>query len=192
MRHARILVAAALLTLFATSVSANEYVDAIMKHAESIKSWLSDDAIQSTLQASNDKYAGEHTRSLMVLGKKWKKELDKDSQPIISAVMGNALSAFLKKKKEESQGLYAEIVVMNDNGLSAGQSDLTEDYWYGQKDIWKKTFRKGTKSILIGEVEKDESSQKPQTRLSLPIPHSNGKYNVGAVSILLNVELLAK
>ena len=192
MRHAQILVAAALLTLFAIPVGANEYADAITKHADSIKSWLSDDAIQSTLQTSNDKYAGEHRRSLLVLGKKWKKELEKDSQPIITAVVGNALSAFLKKKKEESQGLYAEIVVMNEQGLSAGQSDLTEDYWYGQKDIWTKTFRKGTKSILIGEVEKDESSQKPQSRLSLPVPHSSGKYNVGAISIRLNVEMLPK
>ena len=192
MRHAKILVAAALLTLLALPAGANEYADAITKHAESIKSWLSDDAIQSTLQVQNDKYSGEHKRSLLVLGKKWKKELDKDSQPIISAVMGNDLSAFLKKKKEESQGLYAEIVVMNERGLSAGQSDVTEDYWYGQQDIWTKTFRKGTKSILIGEVEKDESSQKPQSRLSLPVPHSSGKYNVGAITFLLNVEMLAK
>jgi hypothetical protein len=192
MRHAQILVAAALLTLFALPVGANEYADAITKHAESIKSWLSDDAIQSTLQVQNDKYSGEHKRSLLVLGRKWKKELDKDSQPIISAVMSNDLSAFLKKKKEESQGLYAEIVVMNERGLSAGQSDVTEDYWYGQQDIWTKTFRKGTKSILIGEVEKDESSQKPQSRLSLPVPHSSGKYNVGAITFLLNVEMLAK
>ena len=63
---------------------------------------------------------------------------------------------------------------------------------YGQQDLWTKTFRKGTKSILIGEVEMDESSQKPQSRLSLPVPHSGGKYNVGAITFLLNVEMLAK
>ena len=192
MRPAQFFVAAALLAFFTVPATANEYADAITKHADSIKSWLSDEAIQSTLQASNDKYAGEHKRSLLVLGRKWKKELDKDSQPIISAVMGNDLSAFLKKKKEQSQGLYAEIVVMNERGLSAGQSDVTEDYWYGQNDIWTKTFRKGTKSILIGEVQKDESSQKTQSRLSLPVPHSSGKYNVGAITIRLNVEMLAK
>jgi len=192
MRHAQILIAAVLVAFFVNPVSANEYADAIKKHAETVKSWLSDDLIQTTLQTSNDKYSGEHKRSLMMLDRKWKKEQDKDSQPIVSAVMGNVLSAYLKKKKEESQGLYAEIIVLNERGLSAGQSNVTEDYWYGRKDVWKETFRKGTKSILIGEVEKDESSQKPQSRLSLPVPHPGGKYNVGSISIRLNVEMLPK
>ena len=192
MRPARILVAATLLAAFAMPVAANEYADAIKKHAESVKSWLSDDTIQSSLQAQNDKNAGEHRRSLLVLDRKWKKELKKESQPIISEVMGNDLSAYLKKKKEESQGLYAGIIVIDERGLSAGLSDVTEDYWYGQKDIWTKTYRKGPKSIHIGEVEKDESSQKLQSQLSLPVPHTSGKYNVGAISIRLNVEMLAK
>ena len=192
MRLVQYLTAAILLVAVAAPAGANEYADAIKKHAETVKSWLSDDTIQSTLQASNDKNAGLIRRSMLVLDKKWKKELKKDSKPIISEVMGNDLSAYLKKKKEQSQGLYAEIIVMDERGISAGMSDLTEDYWYGQKDIWKMTYRKGPTAILIGEVEKDESSQKLQSRLSLPVPHTSGKYNVGAITIRLNVEMLAK
>tara|TARA_A100001037_G_scaffold231931_1_gene210285 strand:+ start:7464 stop:8042 length:579 start_codon:yes stop_codon:yes gene_type:complete len=192
MRLTQILMSAALFAILAFPAAANEYADAITKHAESVKSWLSDDAVQGTWKAQNDEYAGEHDRSLFVLDKKWKKEFKNEPDPIISAVMDNDLSAFLKQKKEGSQGIYAEIIVLNERGLGAGMSDVTEDYRYGRDDIWTLTFRKGTKSILIGDVEKDDSSGNLQSRLSLPVPHASGKYNVGSISIRLNVEKLAK
>ena len=192
MRFTQYLAVAVWLTICASPAAANEYAHAIKAHAETVKAWLTADIIQSALKVQNDKHAGEHTRSLMVMDRQWKKELERESQPIISEVMGNSLSAFLKKKKEESQGLYTKIIVIDERGISAGLSDVTEDYWHGRKDIWEKTYRKGPKSILVSDLEKDDSSGKLQSRLSLPIPHSSGKYNIGAISIRLNVEMLEK
>ena len=67
MRFAPFLAAAVCLAAAASPAAANEYADAIAAHAETVRAWLAADIIHATLKAQNDKHAGEHTRSLMMM-----------------------------------------------------------------------------------------------------------------------------
>ena len=107
---------------------------------------------------------------------------------MIDEVLSNALSGFLKNQQAASNGLYTEIFVMDNKGLNVGQSDITSDYWQGDEAKWKKTYLAGTDAVHIGKVKKDESTQKFQSQLSLPIVVA-GK-NIGAITIGVNFDEL--
>ena len=83
--------------------------------------------------------------------------------------MKNELSAFLAKKKEETQDVVTEMFVMDDKGLDVGQSDVTSDYWQGDEAKWQKTFLVGPDAIFFDKIEKDESTQALQMQVSVSI-----------------------
>ena len=100
------------------------------------------------------------------------------------------MSQFLGEFKNERRGMYTEIFVMDGKGLNAGQSDVTSDYWQGDEDKWQKTYNAGAGSVLIDEVEFDESTQTFQSQVSLPVVDSGSGEVVGAVTVGVNVDLL--
>ena len=107
---------------------------------------------------------------------------------MIDKVLGNELSKFLKTVKEQSNGLYTEIFVMDNKGLNVGQSDTTSDYWQGDEAKWKKTYMVGPKAIHVGKVKEDESTQMLQAQTSIAIVDPKTKAVIGAVTIGVNVE----
>ena len=97
---------------------------------------------------------------------------------------------YLKKVEADSQGLITEIFVMDDKGLNVGQSDVTSDYWQGDEAKWQKTYQVGPDAIHISDVEQDESTQRFQSQLSLPVVDPDTKKPIGAVTIGIDVENL--
>ena len=106
------------------------------------------------------------------------------------AVLGNELSAYLKKVKAESEGLYTEIFVMDNKGLNVGQSDVTSDYWQGDEAKWQKTYSVGPNTIHVGKVSTDESSQALKSQLSMTISDPATGKAIGAITVGVNVEML--
>lgn len=175
------------------AAAANEFKPGITRHAESqVKSWLKDPAVVNAIKAQNKKHAGLSQSEIDSLDKQWRREAGASRQPLIGAVLSNGLSKFLKKKKAGSQGLYTEIFVMDNKGLNVGQSDVTSDYWQGDEAKWRKTYQVGAKSIHIGGVKKDESTQMFQSQLSLPVVDPDNNQVIGAITIGVNVELLSQ
>ena len=174
---------------FATTAFADEHVGPITKHADAkVKAWISDSVIIDAVKAQNAKNASLSQADIDTLDKQWRAETGAGSKPMIDAVLANALSDFLKEQKAASNGLYTEIFVMDNKGLNVGQSDITSDYWQGDEAKWKKTFLAGTNAVHVGKVKKDESTQKFQSQLSLPIVVA-GK-NIGAITIGVNIDEL--
>ena len=77
---------------------------------------------------------------------------------------------------------------MDNKGLNVGQSDVTSDYWQGDEAKWQKTFSVGPTAVFVDKVEKDESTQKFQTQVSISIV--DGGAAIGAVTVGLDVEML--
>jgi hypothetical protein len=170
---------------------ANEYSGAITKLADTdIKSWISSPEIINAVKAQNQKNSDLTAADINKMDKEWTAEVTQKEKPLIDKVLNNSLSAFLRKKLDDSNGLYTEIFVMDDKGLNVGQSNITSDYWQGDEAKWQQTYAKGPGSINISEVDEDESTQTYQSQLSLPIVDPDTGKAIGAITIGINVNAL--
>jgi len=155
-----------------------------------VRSLASDPRVVAAVRMQNQQNAGLGQADIDRLDKQWRAETAAGNRPLIDKVLANELSQFLGEFKNERRGMYTEIFVMDGKGLNAGQSDVTSDYWQGDEDKWQKTYNAGAGSVLIDEVEFDESTQTFQSQVSLPVVDSGSGEVVGAVTVGVNVDLL--
>jgi len=155
-----------------------------------VPAWLNNPLVVNAIKAQNAKNAAMTQADVDKLDKQWMAETKASDKPLINGVLGNELSKYLKKVEDDSKGLITEIFVMDDKGLNVGQSDVTSDYWQGDEAKWQKTFKVGADAIHISDVSQDESTQKFQSQLSLPVVDPDTKKPIGAVTIGIDVENL--
>ena len=159
--------AIALTALVAGPASAEGEHIAPMKQLASTKvaGWASNPAVIAAINAQNAKHASLSQDDIVKLDNTWRAEVKSSGGTMTKTVLDNELSTYLKKVKAESQGLYTEIFVMDNKGLNVGQSDVTSDYWQGDEAKWQKTYSLGPKTVHVGKVSTDESSQALQSQL---------------------------
>lgn len=155
-----------------------------------VPAWLNNPIVIKAVKAQDAKNASLTQADIDKLDKQWRAEVSASNRPLIDTVLGNELSAYLKKVEADSQGLITEIFVMDDKGLNVGQSEVTSDYWQGDEAKWQKTFKVGPNAMHISDVEQDESTQRFQSQLSLPVVDPETKKPIGAVTIGIDVESL--
>lgn len=173
------------------SALANEYADALNKLAAGpIKEWAHSEQVIAAIKEQNKKTEKLNQSKIDDMDKKWRAETDATARPMIEAVLGNALSGYLKSVKNDAAGLYTEIFVMDMKGLNVGQSDVTSDYWQGDEGKFQKTYGQGPGSILVDDVEFDDSSQTYQSQVSIAIVDPASNAVIGAVTVGVNVEEL--
>jgi hypothetical protein len=174
-----------------TAATANDFAPQITKLMnEQIKPWLSDPAVVDAVKAQNAKTSGLSDADIDKLDKQWRAEAKAGGGPLVNEVMGNALSAFLKGKKDGSGGVYSEIFVMDAKGLNVGASDVTSDYMQGDEGKWQKTYPVGPDAMFIDDVEFDESSKTFQSQVSGTVVDPATGQPIGAITIGINVEKL--
>jgi len=179
----------AALTINNTAWADMEIEAAAMAFAErSLSSWVASPVVISAIKAQNEKHASLTQSDIDKLDKQWRAESASSGGPMISDVVGNSLSDFLRKKKDNEQGLVTEIFVMDDKGLNVGQSDVTSDFWQGDEAKWQKTYSAAPKTVFIDEVELDESTQSFQSQISIAITDPDTGKNIGAVTIGVDAE----
>lgn len=193
MRIMKFALIAALPLMLATGANANEFEPQLRDLAKNkIQSWLSNPSVVEAIKAQNKEHDGLSETRIVALDKKWRAETNASSRPMIDGILSNPLSAFLKSKKDGSEGLYTEIFVMDNKGLNVGQSDITSDYWQGDEAKWKKTYTVGADALHIGKVKEDESTQTFQSQVSLPIVDPKDGSVIGAITVGVNVEMLGQ
>ena len=179
-------------SLFLLTASNLAFADQTAALAELGKStfpdWLNNSTVIAQVKAQNSRHASLSQDEIIALDKQWRAETSASSQPLISGVLGNELSAYLAEVKENSAGVYTEIFVMDNKGVNVGQSDVTSDYWQGDEAKWQKTYQMGADSIHVGEIELDESSQQFQSQVSMPVVDAGQV--IGAVTVGINVDAL--
>ncbi len=152
--------------------------------------WLSNTLLVEQVKAQNAKTSHLSEPEIIALDKQWRAETSANNQPLIQDVLNNALSLYLTEIKEQSQGLYTEIFVMDAMGLNVGQSDVTSDYWQGDEAKWRETYLQGPKAVHIGDIEMDESTQQFQAQVSVPVIDPGTGTVIGAVTVGVNVDAL--
>jgi hypothetical protein len=184
--------AAALAAVLISGVSAPALADGheakINAYIESnIRGWLSSAEIIAAVDQQNLDNYGITPDEIERLDQRWRKEKTRGGGSLISSVMGNQFSAFLRGIKAASGGVITEIFVMDNVGLNVGQTDGTGDFMQGDEDKWQKTYPVSAKAVFIDAVEEDGGVNISQT--SLTVARSNGA-RLGAVTIGINVDAL--
>lgn len=179
----------ALTMTFAMPAAANDFEPQIKEFFNStVKAWLADPALIAAIKAQNAETSGFDAAKIDTLDKQWRAEAKAGGGDLVNKVAGNALSAWLKAKKEEAGGKIAEVFVMDAKGLNVGMSDTTSDYMQGDEGKHQKTFGAGADAVFIDDVEFDESSGAFQSQLSTTV--SDGGTPIGAITVGVNVEKL--
>lgn len=179
------------LTAFYAVANANEFEPALKELASSqILAAVNDPAIVAAIRAQNEKTSALGASDIDTLDKTWRAEVGTGSTPTMDPVLTGAVSDMLRVLRDDSQGVYTEIFVMDAVGLNVAASDATSDYWQGDEAKWQQTYKVGPDAVHISEVEMDESTQSYQAQVSVPIVDPDTGKPIGAATFGVNVEML--
>ncbi len=182
-----ILAAAGLVAGAGAAVAEGDYDGPLTDLANgTIHGWVTDPAVLDAVRAQNAAHHALTEADILALDAAWREQVITGGA-LIDGILGNALSAHLRRIKDQGAGHYTEIFVTDAHGLNVGQSSITSDYWQGDEDKWQVPQR--TSGIHIGDIEFDESAQTYQSQVSVPIL-DDGTF-IGAITVGVDIQMLA-
>lgn len=150
-----------------------------------ILEWINDSVIVEAIIEANESNQSRTEEEIIAQDNKWR---DGDTK-FQEMYLNSAVSDFLREKQSDSNGVYAEIFIMDFQGCNVGLSDLTSDFWQGDEAKFKNSFNDGAGAIFIDEIEFDESTETYVVQVSLPIVDTNNKV-IGAITIGVDMSTL--
>jgi len=157
---------------------------------EDMRLWIETDIVRISIGAQNDRLQKLPQDQIDALDTQWRAERESDDKPLIAATLSNPLSVYLVRLQGKSLGLYAEIFVMDQNGLNVGQSSITGDFWQGDEAKFQKTYDVSGDALFIDEPEWDDDSKIWRGQVSFTLT-DEGK-SVGAVTMEVNLTELER
>lgn len=162
--------------------------DALLKD---IRAWLKNDIVTVSIEAQNKRLSKMTQAEIDTVDQQWVKERESEDKPLIAATLSNPLSVYLNRIQGRSLGLYAEIFVMDQNGLNVGQSSVTGDFWQGDEAKFQKTFDVAPDALFIDEAEFDDEMKVWRGQVNFTVTDTAGK-PIGAATVELNLTELAR
>ncbi|MEM5474043.1 hypothetical protein WNZ14_20130 [Hoeflea sp. AS60] len=157
---------------------------------EDMREWIETDIVRISVGAQNARLAKQTQDQIDALDKQWVAERESDDKPLIAATLSNPLSVYLARLQGKSLGLYAEIFVMDQNGLNVGQSSITGDYWQGDEAKFQKTYDVSGDALFIDDPEWDEDNKIWRGQVSFTLTDAEKK--IGAVTMEVNLTELQR
>lgn len=182
-------VAVSLIPAFASAQADSEIESAARQYlSEHAQSWVADPIVIAAVIKQNLVNADLSQTDIDQLDQTWRTQAKVGSGSLIDRVLSNELSTYLKTVQSDSNGLITEVFVMDNKGLNVGQSNVTSDFWQGDEGKWQKSYLQGPTALFVDDVELDDSSQRFQVQVSVPVVDpANGKA-IGAVTIGIDAE----
>jgi len=157
---------------------------------EDMREWIETDIVRISIGAQNARLQKLPQDQIDALDTQWREERESDDKPLIAATLSNPLSVYLTRLQGKSLGLYAEIFVMDQNGLNVGQSSITGDFWQGDEAKFQKTYDVSGDALFVDEPEWDEDNKIWRGQVSFTLT-DEGK-SIGAVTMEVNLTELAR
>jgi len=159
---------------------------------QQIGTWLKTDIVRLSINAQNQRLGALTEAQILELDKQWRAERKAADKPLIAATLSNPLSVYLARMQGRSLGLFAEIFIMDRNGLNVGQSSITSDFWQGDEAKFLKTFPKGADAVFIDEPEWDKDFKVWRAQINMTITDADDKTPIGAATVEINLTELAR
>ncbi|HUG61485.1 MAG TPA: hypothetical protein VMP03_06550 [Methylomirabilota bacterium] len=156
-----------------------------------MRSVLDNEVVAISVAAQNVRYAGVDEAKILRLDEEWVAERGADDKPLIAATLSSPLSTYLVRTQARALGLYAEIFVMDRNGLNVGQSSITSDFWQGDEAKFQKSFGVGPTAVFIDDPEWDEDNRIWRAQVSMTIVDATA-VPVGSATFEVNLNELQR
>jgi C4-dicarboxylate-specific signal transduction histidine kinase len=153
-----------------------------------MRPWAEKSIVINAIQKQNKKFNDLTQHEAENLNNNWHKDIKTPDRTFIKSVLANKLSQYLKFILDRSKGLYTYIVVTDKNGLSAGQTASTPDYWYGTNEAWRNTFGKQSHGVYVSQVDFSNITQMFQSDIAFTI--TQGDEIIGSIIVGVDVERL--
>lgn len=157
---------------------------------EEMREWIETDIVRISIGAQNERLQKLPQEQIDALDAQWRAERESDDKPLIAATLSNPLSVYLTRLQGKSLGLYAEIFVMDHNGLNVGQSSITGDFWQGDEAKFQKTYDVSGDALFIDEPEWDDENKIWRGQVSFTI--TDNDESIGAVTMEVNLTELQR
>ncbi len=158
---------------------------------EEMRQFIGAEIVQVSVEAQNKRLTAMAQDKIDALDNQWKAEREAADKPLIAATLSNPLSVYLARIQGKSLGLYAEIFVMDQNGLNVGQSSVTSDFWQGDEDKFQKTYAVSEDAMFIDAAEWDDEAKIWRNQVSFTLVDASKK-KIGAVTVELNLTELER
>jgi hypothetical protein len=158
---------------------------------EEMRGIIGAEIVQVSVDAQNKRLADMGQDKIDALDNQWKAEREAADKPLIAATLSSPLSVYLARIQGKSLGLYAEIFVMDQNGLNVGQSSVTSDFWQGDEDKFQKTFDVADDAMFVDAAEWDDEAKIWRNQVSFTLVDASKK-KIGAVTVELNLTELER
>ena len=155
-----------------------------------MRQWIETDIVRISVEAQNNRLQKLSQDKIDALDKQWRAERESDDKPLIAATLSNPLSTYLTRLQGKSLGLYAEIFVMDQNGLNVGQSSITSDFWQGDEAKFQKTYDVSGDALFIDEPEWDDENKIWRGQVSFTL--TEAEKPIGAVTMEVNLTELQR
>ncbi|MEW9613346.1 hypothetical protein AB3G45_05820 [Shinella sp. S4-D37] len=156
-----------------------------------MRSWIESDIVRISIDTQNSRFAKLDRSTIDTLDRQWVQERESEDKPLIAATLSNPLSIYLSRMQGRSLGLYAEIFIMDQNGLNVGQSSITSDFWQGDEAKFQKTYDVAPDAVFIDEPEFDDEMKIWRGQVNFTVTDAEGK-SIGAATVELNLTELAR
>ncbi|MBC7284153.1 hypothetical protein [Hoeflea sp.] len=157
-----------------------------------MRQWIDTEIVRISITAQNDRYQELSQDKIDALDKQWVAERESEDKPLIAATLSNPLSVYLARLQGKSLGLYAEIFVMDQNGLNVGQSSITGDFWQGDEAKFQKTFDVSSDALFIDEPEWDDEARIWRAQVNFTVTDADNTTSIGAVTMEVNLTELQR
>jgi hypothetical protein len=152
--------------------------------------WLTDADLLAALRAQNVAHTDLTEDQIIALDQEWRAEAGAGGGALISKLMDQPVSAWLRDKQTATTGFVTEVFVMDNKGLNVAQSVETSDYWQGDEAKWQETYLISADALHISDIEFDDSTGYYQAQASLPISDPETGGLLGAITFGINVQSL--
>ena len=196
MRISRGLPLALTAALFAAPVAyaqekptADEFGKIVLEYAKTdLQEWINDPIIIFAIKEQNALHKNMNQLRINKLDYQWREEGSYGA--LVIDLLDRQASIIARDRREKSNGVINEIIVMDAFGLNVAISDRTSDYFQGDEAKWIETYAKGPNAVHISELEFDESTGKVQTQVSLTVVDPETGDPIGAVTLGISLDKL--
>lgn len=172
-----------------SSVNEHEYGAVVLEYAENeLQEWINDPVIIYAIKEQNARNKDVSKLKIKRLDKQWIE--GGRYGPMLLELLDRQASVIARDRRELSNGVVNEIIVMDDIGMNVAISDPTSDFFQGDEAKWLETYLVGPDAVHIGDLEFDDSTQKVQTQVSLTVTDPETGQAIGAVTLGISLEKL--
>lgn len=170
--------------------TAEQFGEQVLEYARTdLQSWITDPVIIYAIKEQNELRASISDFKIRGMDKRW---IDGGKYgDMVLEMLDRQASIIARDRRELSNGIITEIIVMDNRGMNVAISDRTSDFFQGDEAKYQETFLKGSSAVHVSELEFDESTQKTQTQVSLTVTDPETGQPIGAVTLGISLDNLS-